>query len=132
MLLFIEWKVNISEACKRHGVMSRKRCLDGNLTLDSIVETPNNSDNKDNSEITTEKPKFIFKNPNFKHSNIVGNKKKPWKTLKQILAAEQSLAWPEAAITYSSLEAPPSFRGCSLITSFQNWHKLWHNMMLYT
>ena len=54
--------------------MSRKRCLDGNLTLD-IVETPNNTDNnKDSSETVssaTEKPKFIFKNPNFKHSNIV-------------------------------------------------------------
>jgi hypothetical protein len=58
----------------------------------------------------TEKPQPVFKNPNFKHLNLVGNKKKPWKTLKQILAAEQSLTWPEDAITYSSLEAPPSFR----------------------
>jgi len=58
----------------------------------------------------TEKPQPVFKNPNFKHLNIVGNKKKPWKTLKQILSAEQSLTWPEDAITYSSLEAPPSFR----------------------
>jgi len=52
----------------------------------------------------------VFKNPNFKHSNVVGNKKKPWRTLKQILAAEQSLSWPDEAVTYSSLEAPPSFR----------------------
>jgi len=59
---------------------------------------------------STEKPQPVFKNPNFKHLNIVGNKKKPWKTLKQILSAEQSLTWPEDAITYSSLEAPPSFR----------------------
>lgn len=52
---------------------------------------------------------FIFKNPNFKHSNIVSGKKKPWRTLKQILATEQSVSWPEEAVTYSSIEAPPSF-----------------------
>ena len=50
-----------------------------------------------------------FKNPHFQHSNVVGSKKRPWKTLKQILAAEAALDWPEDAITYSSLEAPPSF-----------------------
>jgi hypothetical protein len=57
---------------------------------------------------------FPFKNPEFKHSNqlLVGGqiKRKPWRTLKQILAVEQSLTWPQEAITYSSLEAPPSFR----------------------
>ena len=50
-----------------------------------------------------------FKNPNFQHSNVVGARKRPWKTLKQVLAAEAALDWPEDAITYSSLEAPPSF-----------------------
>ena len=50
-----------------------------------------------------------FKNPNFQHSNVVGLRKRPWKTLKQVLAAEAALDWPEDAITYSSLEAPPSF-----------------------
>ena len=34
--------------------------------------------------------------------------KKP-DTLKQVLAAEAGLDWPQDAITYSSLEAPPSF-----------------------
>jgi len=54
-----------------------------------------------------------FKNPNFRHSNLVTvgsqKKRKPWKTLKQLLAVEQSLPWPSEAVTYSSLEAPPSF-----------------------
>ena len=50
-----------------------------------------------------------FKNPNFQHSNVVGSRKRPWKTLKQVLAAEAALDWSEDAITYSSLEAPPSF-----------------------
>ena len=89
--------------------MSRKRVHD----LTSETAAGDNSDNnKEFTETETagEKPKCVFKNPNFKHSNVVGNKKKPWRTLKQILAAEQSLSWPDEAVTYSSLEAPPSFR----------------------
>ena len=88
--------------------MSRKRVHD----LTSETSAVDNSDNKEFTETETpgDKPKFVFKNPNFKHSNVVGNKKKPWRTLKQILAAEQSLTWPDEAVTYSSLEAPPSFR----------------------
>ena len=89
--------------------MSRKRVHD----LTSETSAVDNSDNnKEFTETETpgEKPKYVFKNPNFKHSNVVGNKKKPWRTLKQILAAEQSLTWPDEAVTYSSLEAPPSFR----------------------
>ncbi|XP_023323310.1 INO80 complex subunit C-like [Eurytemora carolleeae] len=55
-------------------------------------------------------PSYPFKNNQFKHSNISNGKKKPWKTLKQILAQEQTLSWPETAVTYSSLDAPPSFK----------------------
>jgi len=51
-----------------------------------------------------------FKNKDYQHTNNVGGKKKPWKTLKQILTLEQSYSWPDSAVTYSSLEAPPSFR----------------------
>jgi hypothetical protein len=36
-----------------------------------------------------------FKNPLFQHSNVVGSRKKPWRTLKQLLAAEAALDWPE-------------------------------------
>jgi len=85
--------------------MSRKRIHD----LTSETAPVDNSDNKDFTESGTP-GQHVFKNPNFKHSNVVGNKKKPWRTLKQILAAEQSLTWPDEAVTYSSLEAPPSFR----------------------
>lgn len=89
--------------------MSRKRVHD--LTSETAA-VDNSDNNKEFTETETagEKPKYVFKNPNFKHSNVVGNKKKPWRTLKQILAAEQSLSWPDDAVTYSSLEAPPSFR----------------------
>lgn len=51
-----------------------------------------------------------FKNQDFVHANVQNGKKKPWKTLKQILAQEQSVEWEESAITYSSVDAPPSFR----------------------
>ena len=51
-----------------------------------------------------------FKNKNFEHSNKVGTKKKAWRTLKQILATEQALPWPQDAVTYSTIDAPPSFR----------------------
>ena len=89
--------------------MSRKRVHD---LIPETAAVDNSDNNKDFTESVTtgDKPKYVFKNPNFKHSNVVGNKKKPWRTLKQILAAEQSLTWPDEAVTYSSLEAPPSFR----------------------
>ena len=38
---------------------------------------------------------FPFKNPSFQHSNVSGSRKRPWKTLKQLLAAEAALDWPE-------------------------------------
>ena len=89
--------------------MSKRKCVEGAQTSESI--SSENSNAFEGSEVSGgEKQKFVFKNPNFKHSNIVGVKKKPWKTLKQILSVEQSLTWPEDAVTYSSLEAPPSFR----------------------
>ena len=89
--------------------MSRKRVHD---LIPETAAVDNSDNNKDFTESVTtgDKPKYVFKNPNFKHSNVVGNKKKPWRTLKQILAAEQSLTWSDEAVTYSSLEAPPSFR----------------------
>ncbi|XP_018321269.1 INO80 complex subunit C [Agrilus planipennis] len=38
------------------------------------------------------------------------NKKRAWKSLKQIISAERSLPWPEDYVHYSSINAPPSFR----------------------
>lgn len=87
--------------------MSKRKLTDETQTPEAI--SSENSSAFEGTELR-EKGRFVFKNPNFKHSNIVGVKKKPWKTLKQILSAEQCLTWPEDAVTYSSLEAPPSFR----------------------
>ena len=87
--------------------MSKRKLTDGTQTPEAI--SSENSNAFEGTELR-EKGRFVFKNPNFKHSNIVGVKKKPWKTLKQILSAEQCLTWPDEAVTYSSLEAPPSFR----------------------
>ena len=88
--------------------MSKRKLIDGTQTPEAI--SSENSNAFEGPESRGEKGGFVFKNPNFKHANIVGVKKKPWKTLKQILSAEQSLTWPDEAVTYSSLEAPPSFR----------------------
>eukprot|EP00088_Acartia_fossae_P064571 TRINITY_DN7949_c0_g1_i1.p1 TRINITY_DN7949_c0_g1~~TRINITY_DN7949_c0_g1_i1.p1 ORF type:complete len:121 (+),score=17.22 TRINITY_DN7949_c0_g1_i1:57-419(+) len=49
-----------------------------------------------------------FKNPDYVHSNVQNGKKKPWKTLRQILAQTPSSS--DDSITYSSLDAPPSFK----------------------
>jgi len=49
--------------------------------------------------------------PSFKVNSLSStNKKRVWKSLKQILQIERSLKWPDDAITYSSLNPPPSFR----------------------
>ena len=42
-----------------------------------------------------------FKNPSFQHSNVSGSRKKPWKTLKQLLAAEAALDWPEVGLVWT-------------------------------
>lgn len=43
-------------------------------------------------------PMPIFKKATFE-DNSSGNKKRAWKSLKQILATERTLQWPENAIT---------------------------------
>jgi len=55
-------------------------------------------------------PLLRFKNPDYVHTNVQNGKKKPWKTLKQVLSQEQNLPWSEDSVTYSSLDAPPSFK----------------------
>ena len=95
--------------------MSKKRSLE--IEREETPEITNTKSESLDTQKVQEGPKRSnnppFKNPNFRHSNqvTVGGqvKRKPWKTLKQILAVEQSLPWPSEAITYSSLEAPPSF-----------------------
>ncbi|XP_030767767.1 INO80 complex subunit C [Sitophilus oryzae] len=37
------------------------------------------------------------------------NKKRTWKGLKQIISSEKALPWPDDAVHYSSINAPPSF-----------------------
>ncbi|KAK2188163.1 hypothetical protein NP493_142g01005 [Ridgeia piscesae] len=56
---------------------------------------------------------MIFKDPFFNHSckGIATNKKtRVWKNLRQIIAAERLLPWQPNDATYSSIEAPPSFK----------------------
>ncbi|CAH2241303.1 INO80 complex subunit C [Pararge aegeria] len=39
-----------------------------------------------------------------------GCKKRMWRSLKQILAADRALPWPNDAVLYYSINAPPSFK----------------------
>jgi len=53
---------------------------------------------------------LAFKNKNFVHKALLGNKKRTWKSVKQIVAMERALVWPEDAVLYGSIDAPPSFK----------------------
>lgn len=58
----------------------------------------------------TETQMPVFKRMNLAQTNpIAGNKKRTWKSLKQITAYERTLPWKETDVTYSSINAPPSF-----------------------
>ncbi|KAL1130536.1 hypothetical protein AAG570_011782 [Ranatra chinensis] len=57
-----------------------------------------------------EEKRPIFKDPSFQHTIKTSSKKKTWRSLKQIIAQERSLPWPEDAVHYSSISAPPSFK----------------------
>lgn len=50
-----------------------------------------------------------FKSQSFMHTNKSTNKKRAWKSLKQIISSDRSLPWPEDHVHYSSINAPPSF-----------------------
>lgn len=60
--------------------------------------------------IAKEERKFVFKNRNFSYYMNVSNKKKIWKSLKQIISQERNLPWPKDTVHYSSIVAPPSFK----------------------
>ncbi|XP_029207937.1 INO80 complex subunit C-like [Acropora muricata] len=56
------------------------------------------------------KGQFVFKDVNFEHSGVNAGKKKIWKNLKQIMGLERGLPWKQDDPTYSSIDAPPSFK----------------------
>ncbi|XP_077300093.1 INO80 complex subunit C [Arctopsyche grandis] len=54
--------------------------------------------------------KFVFKVAKFEHTSKSNNKKRAWRSLKQILTMERALIWPDDAVLYYSINAPPSFK----------------------
>ncbi|KAG8232575.1 hypothetical protein J437_LFUL012951 [Ladona fulva] len=62
----------------------------------------------DANEEIKEEPKYSFKNPAFQHSKKTNNKKRAWRSLKQIIALERALPWGKDTIHYSTIEALPS------------------------
>ncbi|KAL5235765.1 hypothetical protein ACI65C_003175 [Semiaphis heraclei] len=57
-----------------------------------------------------EEKKYVFKDPTFDNTKTVNGKKKLWRSLKQIIAQERNLPWPDNSINYSCISAPPSFK----------------------
>ncbi|XP_067006093.1 INO80 complex subunit C isoform X2 [Anabrus simplex] len=57
-----------------------------------------------------EEKRPIFKVPDFQHTSKSSNKKRAWKSLKQIVAQERTLPWKDDSVHYSSIDAPPSFK----------------------
>ena len=77
--------------------------------LEDYSESPDKSANKPDpgaEEKPREKGALPFKNPSFQHSNVVAGRKKPWRTLKQILAAEALLDWPQVWLESSAAKSP--------------------------
>jgi hypothetical protein len=44
------------------------------------------------------------------HSSKTSNKKRAWRSLKQIITQERTLQWGEDFVHYSTIDAPPSFK----------------------
>jgi len=63
---------------------------------------------KESSELKEEERK-VYKNPNFQHTTLRNNRKRGWRNLKQISTLERSYLWPEDAVLYGSIDAPPTF-----------------------
>ncbi|CAH0553830.1 unnamed protein product [Brassicogethes aeneus] len=71
-------------------------------------------------EVKTE-PKPVFKVASFQQ-NKNPNKKRAWKSLKQIITSERALPWPEDVIHYSSINAPPSFKPAEKFSDLSGLH----------
>ncbi|GLH06089.1 hypothetical protein R5R35_010093 [Gryllus longicercus] len=57
-----------------------------------------------------EEKRPIFKDSNFQHTSKSSNKKRAWRSLKQIIAQERALPWKDDCVHYSCIDAPPSFK----------------------
>lgn len=79
---------------------------EGNSVVSSTVSSPAPPD----EDVIKEEKKLVFKDPQFQHTSKSNNKKKAWRSLKQTIAQERALPWPEHHVHYSSINAPPSFK----------------------
>ncbi|KAL1506769.1 hypothetical protein ABEB36_006072 [Hypothenemus hampei] len=61
------------------------------------------------TEIQSLDQKPVFKSTKWFLSRQ-SNKKRNWKSLKQIISSEKSLPWNENIVHYSNINAPPSFK----------------------
>lgn len=62
------------------------------------------------SEESKSETKPVFKAGTLQQSLKPSNKKRTWKSLKQIISAEKALPWNDDQVHYSSINTPPSFK----------------------
>ncbi|XP_077978154.1 uncharacterized protein LOC144433678 [Glandiceps talaboti] len=87
----------------------KKRTLTPSSSAADLESLDSRSSSPAVSEITHRV--FPFKDPSFFHKgNATSGKKRLWRSLKQILSSERSLPWQQDDPTYSSIDAPPSFK----------------------
>ncbi|XP_041348086.1 INO80 complex subunit C-like [Gigantopelta aegis] len=64
-------------------------------------------------EVVPDRPLAVFKDVNYmmmKKEAVGSRKARVLKNLKQVITAERSLPWKPTDVTYSSIDAPPSFK----------------------
>jgi hypothetical protein len=54
--------------------------------------------------------KVAFKDPNYQRTKLTQDKKRAWRSLKQIITLERSMPWDKDSVHYSSIDAPPSLK----------------------
>ncbi|XP_049816144.1 INO80 complex subunit C isoform X2 [Schistocerca nitens] len=81
-----------------------------NSVSGSAVPSPVTVTHDATEEGKEDKKPPVFKHPNFQHSSKSSNKKRAWRSLKQIIAQERMLPWGDDYIHYGNIDAPPSFK----------------------
>jgi len=87
---FTEEKLDCATTATSRAVGTTTESTTSTETIEAVTA----AENATSSTPTDPYRQFPFKKPSYEHKNIVNGKRKPWKTLKQILAQVRiSLLW---------------------------------------
>ncbi|XP_046846236.1 INO80 complex subunit C-like [Xenia sp. Carnegie-2017] len=123
-----------SAAASSFSGTKKKKIVPAVEDIDYQTNSPSSFTTADNS-FYNEFGNYVFKDSNFEHSGVNSSKKRLWKNLKQIISQERALPWRQDDPTYSSIEAPPSFKPAKKycdITGLQAKYKDPQTRMLYS